>query len=68
MEWVEDHEGRASRELMRLARMLRKPEYYQEMLGANRYEVALANYHWAINILLGKLCPTLYVLRKTALS
>ena len=68
MEWVEEHEGRASRELMRLARMLRKKEYYQELLGTGRYEVALANYHRAIYILLGKLCPTLYVLRKTALS
>jgi ubiquinone/menaquinone biosynthesis C-methylase UbiE len=66
MEWVEEHEGRASRELMRLARMLRKQEYYEEVLGARRYEVALANYHWAIYILLGKLSPTLYVLRKTA--
>jgi ubiquinone/menaquinone biosynthesis C-methylase UbiE len=68
MEWVEEHEGRASRELMRLARMLRKPEYYQELLGASRYEVALANYHWALYILLGKLSPTLYVLRKNASS
>ena len=65
MEWVEEHEGRASRELMRLARMLRKPEYYQEVLGTGRYEVALANYHWALYILLGKLSPTLYVLRKS---
>jgi len=64
MEWVEEHEGRASRELMRLARMLRKQEHYQEILGTRRYEVALANYHWAIYILLGKLSPTLYVLRK----
>jgi len=68
MEWVEEYEGRVSRELMRLACMLRKPEYYQGLLGARRYEVALANYHWAIYILLGKLRPTLYVLRKTALS
>jgi hypothetical protein len=66
MEWVEEHEGRASRELMRLARMLRKREYYQELLGASRYKVALANYHWALYILLGKLSPTLYVLRKNA--
>ncbi len=65
MEWAEEHERRASRELMRLARMLRKPEYYEELLGTGRYEVALANYHWAIYILLGKLSPTLYVLRKT---
>jgi hypothetical protein len=64
MEWVEEHEGRASRELMRLARMLRKREYYQELLGASRYEVALANYHWVLYILLGKLSPALYVLRK----
>jgi ubiquinone/menaquinone biosynthesis C-methylase UbiE len=66
MEWVEEHEGRASRELMRLARMLRKQEYYQELLGARKYEVALANYHWALYILLGKLSPTLYILRKSA--
>jgi ubiquinone/menaquinone biosynthesis C-methylase UbiE len=66
MEWVEEHEGRATRELMRLARMLRKPEYYQELLGTRRYEVALANYHWALYILLGKLSPTLYILRKSA--
>lgn len=66
MEWVEEYEGRASRELMRLARMLRKPEYYQELLGTRRYEVALANYHWALYILLGKLSPTLYVLQKNA--
>lgn len=68
MEWVEEHEGRASRELMRLARMLRRPEYYQELLGARRYEVALANYHWGLYILLGKLSPTLYILRKNASS
>jgi hypothetical protein len=68
MEWVEEHEGRASRELIRLARMLRKPAYYQELLGAGRYEVALANYHWGLYILLGKLSPTLYVLRNNALS
>ena len=68
MEWVEEYEGRASRELMRLARMLRRPEYYQELLGARRYEVALANYHWALYILPGKLSPTLYVLRKNTSS
>ncbi len=68
MEWVEEHEGRASHELMRLARMLRKQEHYQELLGARRYEVALANYRWAIYILLGKISPTLYILRKPASS
>jgi hypothetical protein len=68
MEWAEEHEGQASRELMRLARMLRKHEYYQEPLGARRYEVALANYHWALYILLGKLSPTLSILRKSASS
>ena len=65
MEWVEEHEGRTSRELMRLARMLREPEHFQGILGSGRYAVALANYHWALYILLGKLSPTLYVLRKT---
>jgi len=68
MEWVEEHEGRVSRELMRLARMQRKRDYYQELLGASRYEVALANYYWALYILLGKLSPTLYILRKSASS
>jgi len=55
-------------ELIRLARMLRKKGYYQELLGTRRYEVALANYHWALYILLGKLSPTLYILRKNASS
>ena len=68
IEWVEEHGGRASRELMRLARMLRRPEYYQELLGTRSYEVALANYHWALYLLLGKLSPTLYILRKNASS
>jgi len=64
MKWVEEHEGRISRELMRLARMLRKREYYQELLGTSGYEVALANYYWGLYILLGNLSPTLYVLHK----
>jgi hypothetical protein len=44
MEWVEEHEGRASRELMRLARMLRKQEYYQEIRGGTR-ELPLGDLH-----------------------
>ncbi len=36
--------------------------------GYRRYEVALVNYHWALYILLGKLSPALYVLRKNASS
>jgi tRNA G46 methylase TrmB len=51
-----------------LAQHLRKREYYQELLGASRYEVALANYHWALYILLGKLSPTLYILHKNPSS
>lgn len=37
MEWVEEHEGRASRELMRLARMLRKQEHYER--GSRHQEI-----------------------------
>src|SRR5258708_4675116 len=45
MEWVEEDEGRASHELMRFARKLRRPEYYEELLGAERDGVGRARYH-----------------------
>ncbi len=54
--------------LMRLARMLCKQVRYEKVPGIMRYEVALANYRWTIYMLLGKLSPTLYVLRKIASS
>jgi hypothetical protein len=66
MEHVEEHEGRASRELLRIARMMRARERWMTVLGKARYEVALANYYWSIYLLLGKLCPTLYLLSKTS--
>ncbi len=54
--------------LMRLARMRRKQVRYEKVPGIMRYEVRLANYRWTIYMLLGKLSPTLYVLRKIASS
>ncbi|GAC1554060.1 MAG: hypothetical protein NVS4B8_16840 [Herpetosiphon sp.] len=64
MENVEEHEGRVSRELMRAARMTRAREHWITALGKANYEVALANYHWGIYLLLGKLSPTLYLLSR----
>ncbi len=65
-EYFEETEGRASRELMRLARMLRVPERYRQRLGAQRYDVLVALYRWRLYHLLAKLSTAVYLLRKPA--
>lgn len=65
-EWLEKTEeqtGRYGRELLRLARLLRDPERYIELLGEDRYHMALGLYHWSIYLLLGKLTSVVYLLK-----
>lgn len=63
MEYYEERDQRMSRELIRLARMLRQPERFQVTLGENIYNISLALYHWGIYQMLGKLTPTVYLLQ-----
>lgn len=63
---VEEREGRYSRELMRLARMLTDPGRYRQALGADRYDMALGLYRWSLYILIGKLSNVAYLLTRSA--
>lgn len=64
--WEEDGTHITSQQLLRVARMLRNREAYVDQLGLAPYETELANCKWGIYQMLGKLCPTLYVLEKPA--
>ncbi|HEV3199656.1 MAG TPA: class I SAM-dependent methyltransferase [Bryobacteraceae bacterium] len=66
MEFYEERDGRASRELMRLARMRRMKEQLRAMWGSVKYDSAHALYEWAIYLLLGKLNSGFYLLKKAA--
>jgi SAM-dependent methyltransferase len=62
-EYNEEHEGRAGRDMIRAARMIRAEERSRAELG-ERYETLLALYLWRTFHLLGKLSTFIYVLRK----
>lgn len=62
--WEEDGTNTTSRQLLWIARLLRNKDAYIEQIGEANYEIELANCHWGVYQMLGKLCPTVYVLRK----
>jgi SAM-dependent methyltransferase len=59
--WEETGAGTTSRQLLRIARMRRDRERLVAELGLAVYESELANCHWGVYQLLGKLCPMMYV-------
>jgi hypothetical protein len=64
IEFYEERDGRASRELMRIARMRRMRDDLIAEWGKSRYETAHALYHWVVYHLLGKLSSGFYLLNK----
>jgi ubiquinone/menaquinone biosynthesis C-methylase UbiE len=66
IEFYEERDGRASRELMRIARMRRRREELMTEWGRLRYDTAHALYQWVIYLLLGKLSSGFYLLEKPA--
>ncbi len=68
IEYYEEQRGQYSKELMRLARMVRAKDKFIAELGPERYEIALALYRWGIYLLLGKLSSAIYVLLYNASS
>lgn len=64
--WEEGEEKTTSNQLLRLARMRRARDWFVTELGRIPYDAELANCHWGVYQMLGKLCPTMYTLRKTA--
>jgi hypothetical protein len=66
MEFYEERDGRASRELMRLTRMRRMRESLRAQWGSVKYDSTYALYQWVIYLLLGKLNSGFYLLEKAA--
>jgi ubiquinone/menaquinone biosynthesis C-methylase UbiE len=64
IEFYEERDNRASRELMRIARMRRMREELTVRWGQARYDSANALYHWTVYHLLGKLSSGYYLLQK----
>jgi ubiquinone/menaquinone biosynthesis C-methylase UbiE len=64
--WEEDGTHTTSQQLLRLARLRRQRNEYIAQVGRTVYEVELADCYWGVYQMLGKLCPTVYVLEKRA--
>jgi hypothetical protein len=64
IEFYEERDGRASKELMRIARMRRMRDQWIAEWGKLRYDTAHALYHWVVYHLLGKLSSGFYLLEK----
>lgn len=62
--WIEDGDHQMLEDLLQVARMRRREEDLVQRFGRERYEAELAGAVWGIYQMLGKLCPTVYVLRK----
>ena len=65
-EWSEEHDGRASRALLHLARLLRRPERYRAEFGDEAYQLMLADCRWHVHRMEGKLAGRVDVLRRPA--
>lgn len=65
-EYAEERTGPVSRDLLRLARLRRQRDRIVQDAGEEIYGHIESNLHWLVFQFLGKLLPTLYVLRKTA--
>jgi ubiquinone/menaquinone biosynthesis C-methylase UbiE len=66
-EWREDIEERTSavsQDLLRLSRLRRQRDQLIQRFGQDIYDHVEANLHWGIFQFLGKLLPTVYILRR----
>lgn len=67
-EWRESYEETesklTSKQLLRIARLKRNKDQFITQFGEKRYASELANCHWGVYQMLGKLCPIIYTLKK----
>jgi len=56
--------SQAAEDLLKVARMLTWPDRYIEKHGKKTYDIVLAEAHWAVYILLGKVELTVFVVQK----
>jgi ubiquinone/menaquinone biosynthesis C-methylase UbiE len=62
LEYVEEHQGRFSKELLQIARMRRLKEKIIAEFGQDAYDVTMAVDLWHIYLLIGKLSSMIYTL------
>ena len=62
--WLETGNHKTVDELLRAARLRRREEEFVERYGRASYEAALGGSIWGVYQLLGKLCPTSYLLER----
>jgi SAM-dependent methyltransferase len=63
-EFAEERSQPVSKDLLRLARLRRQSSRIVEEVGQDIYDHVQSNLHWGVYQFLGKLQPTLYLLRK----
>jgi ubiquinone/menaquinone biosynthesis C-methylase UbiE len=66
-EYLEERSGAASRALLRLSRLRRRRDALVQRFGQDIYDHVEANLHWETFQFLGKLMPTVYMLRRDGL-
>jgi ubiquinone/menaquinone biosynthesis C-methylase UbiE len=62
VEWAEEQNGKACRELLAAARLLRDPDRYIEPFGRAAYDIKLNDAFWFVYRMIGKLTQRIYVL------
>jgi len=62
--WEEDGSHKTSGQLLRIARMRRNRDKLIPLLSETHYNVEIADCLWGVYQMIGKLCPTVYVLEK----
>jgi ubiquinone/menaquinone biosynthesis C-methylase UbiE len=61
VEWAEEQHGKACRELLAAARLLRDPNRYVERFGRAAYDIKLNDAFWFVYRMIGKLTQRIYV-------
>lgn len=61
--WEADGTRKTSEGLMRASRLIRGRDAIVERFGQQAYDFAVADQLWGVYQMIGKLCPTIYVLR-----
>ena len=62
--WEEDGTRKTSEQLLRIARMRRNRDELIPLLSETHYNIEIADCLWGVYQMIGKLCPTVYVLEK----
>ena len=62
VEWAEEQDGKAARELLAAARLIRDPERYIARFGREAYDIKLNDALWFVYRMIGKLTQRIYVL------